>query len=143
MSFVSEKRIYRKSPIVIRTFLNTESKNKLMKCIKKCIKQVKKNEKNENKNEKKNKKMEAKLTKDIEKKNKIQEIRKKIKNLTYDEKFDMVALKYSKILNLVHNVYEAIDEIIKIVPNSFYYNILLKGEYKERIPEIVTEIIVN
>ena len=61
--------------------------------------------------------MEAKLTKDKEKKNKIQEIRKRIKNLTYDEKFDMVALKYSKILNLVHNIYEAIDEIIKIVPN--------------------------
>jgi repressor of nif and glnA expression len=114
-----------------------------MKCIKNCIKQIKKNEKNENKNEKKNKKMEAKLTKEKEKKNKIQEIRKRIKNLTYDEKFDMVTLKYSKILNLVHNTYEAIDEIIKIVPNSFYYDILLKDEYKERIPEIVTEIIIN
>lgn len=137
------KRIYRKSPLVIKKYLgnsrnNNEGSNALTKIefekfIKYYIKQNKKRVIDNDKKEKKENKENKKMQKLQEKKEKIDIARKRAKNLTDEEKNMLINKKYSDLLLITLNKFEAIEKIKTTLKMTDYTKMIIDGYYDNDI----------
>lgn len=141
MSSVENKRTYKKAPLVIKKFLNSKTKQQLIKTTKNLIKKKKQENMNMDKKIKQQNKQENKLKKLEYKKSEHQKAKNIVKSLSLYEKKDMIIFKYKKLLSLCSNVDLAIEELMKISNNTIYVDMIKKGFYNHiKREEIYTRI---
>jgi vacuolar-type H+-ATPase subunit E/Vma4 len=98
------KRVYRKQPIVLKTFINKEQKKAIMKAFKNVPKEANKYNKKVEKQAKVDERKEAKEMREREKKEVRNEAKDKVSNMNMEEKEVLLRHIYSDIFDALKNI---------------------------------------
>ena len=129
---ITTKRAYKKAPLVIRTFLDKDSKNLIMRFTKNHPKKIKINDIKRAKELKKIDKDKAKKARIEEKKMKHQNAKEKFELLTIDEKRFLVEEANEGLLNLSSftkaQKIHITDYLIQNTKNSVFVDMIKSGK---------------
>ena len=98
------KRVYRKQPVVLKTFINKEQKKAIMKAFKNVPKEANKYNKKVEKQAKIDERKEKKELREREKKEERDEAKEKVSNMNMEEKEVLLRHIYSDIFDALKNI---------------------------------------
>lgn len=140
---VTIKRVYKKAPVVIRTFLDKDSKKKLMRFAKNHPRVINKNIKEEEKEEKETKKANLKLAKIEEKKAKHINAKEKCEKLSIEEKRFLVEKANEGLFNVANFTksqrIHISDYLIENTKNSVFVDMIKSGKLNDMTNEKVSK----
>ena len=98
------KRVYRKQPVVLKTFINKEQKKAIMKAFKNVPKEANKYNKKVEKQAKIDERKEAKELREREKKENMRIAKAEVSDMTMDDKEPLLRHIYSDIFDALKNI---------------------------------------